>query len=154
MFDLDREVANWTAAVYAARCRPEAGVAELTDHLHCEIDRARQEGLSDEEAFRTAVARLGSVPELIAENAKNRSALGTACEVVARAERSLSSEQRRLLYIHAWVWAAVMIATSVILKKTAGDTSAWFSGTILIPLWLASDQIFRRALRRHVAGGT
>lgn len=153
MFDLDREVANWTAAVYAARCRPDAGVAELTDHLYCEIDRAREEGLSDEEAFRAAVARLGSVPQLVAENAKNRSALGTVCEVVARVEGSLTREQRRLLNVHAFIWAVAMIVTSAMVKRTVPNLSAWFLLTALLSLWWASDQLLRRALRRRVADG-
>jgi hypothetical protein len=154
VFDLDREVANWTAAVYAARCRPEAGVAELTDHLYCEIDRARGEGMSEEEAYHAAVARLGSVPELIAENAKNRSALGAVCEVVARAERSLTPEQRRLLNVHAFLWAVAMIAGSAIVKRAAvPDLSAWFLLTALLSLWWASDQLLRHALRRRVASG-
>jgi hypothetical protein len=154
MFDLDREVANWTAAVYAARCRPETGVAELTDHLYCEIDRARGEGMSEEEAFRAAVARLGSVPQLIAENAKNRSALGTVCEAVGRGERSLTREQRRLLNVHAFLWAVAMIATSAFVKRTVPDLSAWFLLTVLLSLWWASDQLLRHALRRRVASGS
>jgi hypothetical protein len=153
MFDLDREVANWTAAVYAARCRPEAGVTELTDHLYCEIDRAREEGLSEEEAFHAAVARLGSVPELIAENAKNRSAFGTVCEVVAKAERSLTPEHRRLLNVHAFIWAVAMIVTSAIVKRTVPNVTAWLLVTALIPLWWTSDQLLRQALRRRDASG-
>ncbi|MCU1348966.1 MAG: hypothetical protein JWO56_1996, partial [Acidobacteria bacterium] len=88
MFDLDREVASWSAKVHAERCQPAAGVAELTDHLYCEIDRGRARGLSDEEAFRAAIARVGSAPELTTEHAKNRSALGTVCRVAARLDGS------------------------------------------------------------------
>jgi hypothetical protein len=153
LFDLDREVANWTAAVYAARCRPEAGVDELTDHLYCEIDRAREEGLSEEDAFRAAVDRLGSVPELVAENAKNRSALGAVCEVVAKAERSLAPEHRRVLNVHAFIWAVAMIVTSALVKRAVPNVTAWLLVTTLVPLWWASDQLVRHALRRRVASG-
>jgi hypothetical protein len=155
MFDLDREVAAWSAAVYAERCQPAAGVEELSDHLYCEIDRARGEGLSEEEAFNAAIARLGSAPELKAEHAKNRSALGAACQVVAKADRlGASPEYRRLLLAHALVWAAVMIASALVLKKTAApETFGWLLIGVFFPLWWASDQILRRAVRRRPAGG-
>jgi hypothetical protein len=155
MFNLDREVAAWSAAVHAERCQPSAGIAELTDHLYCEIDRARAEGLSDEEAFRTAVARVGSAPELTAEHAKNRSALGAACQVALKLDGpGFNSEHRGLLAAHAAIWAALMIVLALVLRKaTSPELSAWLLIGILIPLWLASDQILRAALRRRPAGG-
>lgn len=153
MFDLNREVAAWSAAVHAERCQPAAGVAELSDHLYCEIDRARGAGLSDEEAFRTAIARLGSTVELTTEHAKNRSALGIACQVAAKFDRSASSpEHRRLLLAHALVWATLMIASALVLTKTAApDVSGWLLTVIFIPLWWASDQLLRLALRQRPA---
>lgn len=156
MFDLDREVTTWSAAANAARCRPAAGIAEMKDHLYCEIDRARAEGMPDEQAFRTAIARLGSATDLTAETAKNRSALGDACQVVARLDGPLpSADHRRLLIVHALVWAALMIATSLVLKKTAGpEVSSWLLIGILIPLWLASDLVLRSVLRRRSGGST
>jgi hypothetical protein len=156
MFDLDREVAAWSAAVYAERCQPAAGVAELSDHLYCEIDRARAAGLSDEEAFRTAVARLGAASELTAENAKNRSALGTVCQIAAKLDgpASTSPQHRRLLLAHAVLWATLMIASSLVLKKTgASQASGLLLTVILIPLWQASDQLLRRALRKRPVSG-
>jgi hypothetical protein len=144
MFDLNREVEAWSAAVYAERCQPAASVAELSDHLYCEIDLGRAAGLSDEEAFRTAVARLGSVSELSAENAKNRSAFGAACAVAAKLEGPFSRQHRGLLLAHALLWATLIIASSVILKKA--EAAAWMSIAILIPLWWASEQLLRRAV--------
>ena len=150
MFNLDREVAAWSAAVHAARCQPTASITELTDHLYCEIDRGRAEGLSDEEAFRTAIARLGSAEELKAEHAKNRSALGTVCQVAARLDGPPlpNPEHRRLLLVHALIWASLMIAASLILKKAgASQVSSLLLVVIFIPLWQVSDQLLRRALR-------
>jgi hypothetical protein len=155
MFDLDREVTAWSAAVHIERCQPAASVAELSDHLYCEIDRARAEGLSDEEAFRAAIARLGSAPELMAEHAKNRSALGTACQMATKVDRLWSSpEHRRLLLAHALVWAALIVASALVFTKTAArEAFGWLLIVVCIPLWLASDQILRRALRQRPASG-
>jgi hypothetical protein len=144
MFDLNREVEAWSAAVYAERCQPAASVAELSDHLYCEIDLGRAAGLSDEEAFRTAVARLGSVSELSAENAKNRSAFGAACAVAAKLEGPFSRQHRGLLLAHALLWATLMIASAAVLKKT--EITGWMLVAILIPLWWASEQLLRRAM--------
>jgi hypothetical protein len=150
MFDLEREVAAWSAAVYAERCRSSAGEAELSDHLYCEIDRARAAGLSDEEAFRTAVARLGSPAALTAEHAKNRSALGTVCQVAAKLDGNVTAEQRGLLLGHAVIWASLILASSLFLSKSTVPTA--FSLLLMggfVPLWWASEQLLRRAMRQR-----
>jgi hypothetical protein len=144
MFDLDQEVAAWSATVHAERCQPSPGVAELTDHLYCEIDRGRAAGLSDEAAFRTAIARLGPASNLTAEHAKNRS---VACQIAAKLDGpGLSAEHRRLLLAHAIVWTALMIGAAMLTKRLSYD---WLLTTIFISLWLASDQILQRALRHR-----
>ena len=149
MFDLDKEVTAWSEAVYAGRCRRAASVAELSDHLYCEIDRARADGLPDEQAFAAAVAKLGSGPELAAEDAKNRSVLQTACATAARSERGLTGEHRKLLLAHAILWAALILGSSLVLSKTAAPKSLeMLFVSLLIPIWWASEQLLRRALRR------
>ncbi len=154
MFDLDHEVAAWSATVHAGRCQPSASLAELSDHLYCEIDRARAEGHTDQEAFRIATTRLGSTPELNAEYAKNRSALGTVCQIAAKLDGPMPAgpEHRRLLLGHAVIWATLMIASSLVLKETgASQASVLLLTVIFIPLWQASDPLLRRALRRRPA---
>lgn len=154
MFDLEREVAAWSAAVHRERCQPAASVAELSDHLYCAIDRARAEGLSDEEAFRAATARLGTAPELTAEYAKNRSALGTACQISAKLDGPVSSSDRGLLVAHALVWAVVIIVSSLVLKRTTSpEISGWLLIGVFIPLWLSSDLILRATLRKRTDHG-
>jgi hypothetical protein len=158
IFNLDREVAAWAAAVHAERCRPEAGVAELSDHLYCEIDRARAEGLSEEEAFRAAVARLGTPADLAAEHAKNRGPLAKVCRVAAAMDGGTiwSADQRRLLTAHSMIWASMMIATSIVMTaaslKAAAAVSLWLITVIYTPLWWSSEQLLRRALRRGAGG--
>ena len=154
MFDLDKEVAAWSETVHAGRCRQAAGVAELSDHLYCEIDRARAEGLSDEQAFAAAVAKLGHGSELSAEHAKNRSLLGTACAAAAGYERLDSGRETALLLLaHALLWAVVILASSVALSKTAAPgASKWLVTSVLVPIWWASEQLLRRALRQKRTG--
>ena len=150
MFELDREVTAWSEAVHAGRCGGSASVAELRDHLYCEIDRARAEGLPDERAFAAAVARLGPARELAAEHAKDRSLLGAGCALAARLERGGAGLPHRGLQVaHGILWATVTLATSLLLSRTASrSTSEWVLLLVLIPSWLGSEQILRRALRR------
>jgi hypothetical protein len=153
MFDLNREVEAWSAAVHAERCQPNAGVAELTDHLYCEIEAGRAAGLSDEEAFRGAIAKLGSAPELAAEHVKNRSALGTVCQLAGKlGDAGLSARDRRLLIAHGIVWATLIIASSFVLTKVADvpSVSRWLVLVTFVPLWWASEQILRRAIAPQV----
>jgi len=151
MFDLKREVAAWSASVLAERCEPGPGVAELTDHLYCEIDRARETGLSEEEAFRAATARLGTTSVLAAEHAKNRSLLSPVCRVAAKFGSSAASPaQRRFLTTHALLWAALMIASALMLAVTpARDIYGLLLTVVFLPLWWASDQLLRKALRHR-----
>jgi hypothetical protein len=154
MFDLEKEVAAWSESVHADRCRRAESVAELSDHLHCEIDRARASGMSDEAAFTAAVARLGAAPELAAEHAKNRNLLQAGCAAALRYERSVSPGQRGLLLAHAILWAALILASSLVLSKSAAPaTLGYLLIGVLVPSWWASEQILRRALRPKRAGG-
>ncbi|HEV7764714.1 MAG TPA: permease prefix domain 1-containing protein [Thermoanaerobaculia bacterium] len=148
MFNLEREVATWSAVVHEGRCRTTSEIVELSDHLYCEIDRARGEGLSDEEAFRTAIARMGPAPQLAQEHAKNRSWLrGTVCRVLADDARQ---EHRAPLIAHSMIWAALLFATTLILNgQGAADAWGWFSIGVFVPLWWVSDQLLRSVLRQR-----
>jgi hypothetical protein len=149
MFDLEREVESWSTAVHGERCRPAAEVAELRDHLYCEIERGRAEGLSDEDAFRAAIARLGSAEALSAEHTKNRSLLGTVCQTAARLESSPKKpEHRQLLLANAVIWASLILGASLILSKSATPLVMQFLIVgVCGPLWFASDQLLRAAMR-------
>lgn len=148
MFELEREVRAWSETVYATRCRSAASVAELSDHLYCEIDRARAEGMSDEQAFTAAVAKLGSAGELAAEHAKGRSWLARFYASEVRAARGLSGpKQAWLLVAHAILWGAVILATALVMKRSGGSQAAQTVILfILVPSWLGSEQILRAAL--------
>lgn len=153
MFNLDREVASWSDAVNAERCQPSAGAAELSDHLYCEIERRRQEGLTDEAAFHAAVARLGTAGDLSSEHVKNRSAIGVACRFLGHQQGKSRSRLLRLEVAHAVIWATLFIVTASVLKMTAvPGVSAWLLTAIFIPLWLASQQIVQAAARARTGG--
>jgi hypothetical protein len=151
MFDLEKEVETWSRAVHADRCRAGESIAELSDHLLCEIEHGRGEGLSAEQAFKAAVMKLGSAPQLAAESAKNRSLLQVAC-AATRDTDSGSSSARGLLQAHAILWAAVMVA-SALLSMPAPMGYIWLLIGVLIPGWWASEQILRRALRLNRPAG-
>ncbi len=153
MFDLEREVAAWSATVYAGRCRRAESVAELSDHLWCEIDRGRAAGMSDPAAFAAAVAKVGEASALAAEVARSRSWLGAAWAAVVRHERA-NLGHRGLFVAHGLVWAALMIAVAVALKSapsTAPSTFLWLLICVLVPGQWASELILRRALRARRA---
>jgi hypothetical protein len=147
MFDIEQEVAAWSAAVHADRCRRSDSVAELSDHLWCEIERGRAAGMSDEAAFAAAVAKVGPAPALAAEQARGRSWGAAAWAAVVRSERA-SHGHRGLFVAHGLVWAAMMIATAAALKSAvAPGAFVWLLVCVLVPGQWASEQLLRRALR-------
>lgn len=72
MFRLDREVTNWCAKLAQRGSLGKAELEELKDHLLTEIEALQAHGASEEEAFRDAADRLGSVEDLVREYSKNR----------------------------------------------------------------------------------
>jgi type IV secretory pathway TrbD component len=154
MFDLEREVTAWSRAAAAGPCRNAATVDELRDHLHCEIERARAGGLSDEAAFRDAVEKMGSGEALAAELGKNRTVLGTACAIARSGEpRGITGAQRRLLMAHGLLWAVVVIVAAILLPKGPGrETFGWMLTVLFFPMWFASEQLLRRSFRSHASG--
>lgn len=154
MFDLEKEVRLWIQAVHADPCRKAASAAELSDHLYCEVERARAEGLTDEQAFATAVARIGAGPELQAELDKNRSLLATSCDAAARYEGlEQKGRNRSILMAHAIVWASMILGMSLVVSKAdAPEMLGWVLIGVMVPSWWASDLLLRRALRERPQG--
>ena len=149
MINLEKDVRQWSEAALAGRCADGAAAAELADHLWCEIERARSRGASDEEAFARATSALGSRRELAAEFARNRSFAGRGCAIAARLDDSKPGE-RKYLIAHAILWATMIVAGAVIAKTSGAGTSSnfqWMLLVILIPGWIASERILRKALR-------
>lgn len=125
MIDLDREIHDWSAREHARRCGRTPPVAEMEDHLHCEVERLRGEGLTTEQAFAAATSGLG---------------------------RSIGRDRARAargpLLANALIWAALIFASAMVLHDRAGGSSYGVLLTVVIvPLWWASDRLLRRALR-------
>jgi hypothetical protein len=155
MFDLNRAVALWSASVQGDACRNKARSAELEDLLHCEFERARAGGLADEQAFAAAVRIVGSAQSLSAELAKDRPWWRRACAALLRLERHDSEQGARgLLLAHSLLWAALMIALALLVRRSSAPVA--FGGMltgVLVPMAWTSDRILRQALRRGRAGG-
>ena len=93
----------------------------------------------------------GSGPALANEHAKDRSLLAKVCAYERRGSKGVRSD---LLISHAVVWASLMIATSLLLSKsTMPDTPSIMIIIVFVPLWMASEQILRLAMRRPPDGG-
>jgi hypothetical protein len=155
MFDLEREVDLWSRTVDATRCRlSTSGIsaAELADHLHSEIERARRQhgpALTAEAAFAAAVQRFGEQTEVRAEHAKNRSWFSRVICRWAGVERAAAATRfgRGLLVAHALLWGALMISSTLVLIRFGAPKPAqWMLLILWVPSWWGCDQLLRRAL--------
>jgi hypothetical protein len=108
MSDLDDQISGWRQRMLTAGFRAPATLEELEIHLREEIDQQRKSGLSEREAFDSAVQKLGQADTLRLEFAKSGAMNG---ESLMRNPRIVS-----LLFLAivltatAWlVFSAVMI---------------------------------------------
>lgn len=156
MFDVNAAVDEWVIRTLGEQCRDSKRATELADHLHCEIEAARAEGRSAEEAFALATTRMGAPGALAEELAKNRSALAAVCEPLMREERRWrgSGSASTLLLAHALLWAAGLIASAVWLASSHADAATrWTVVGTMPPLWYASDLVVKRLLGASPARG-
>jgi hypothetical protein len=72
MFDLDQAVHGYCSSVSTSWFRRSAQIAELEDHLYCEIEQLVIGGASPERAFAQATSKLGETADLQREFGKNR----------------------------------------------------------------------------------
>lgn len=82
MFHLDRAISKWCSALASRSHMSEAHIEELEDHLHDEIRKQQALGSSEEDAFKSAVKRLGTLDELAREYSRNRR-VGNALSAIA-----------------------------------------------------------------------
>jgi hypothetical protein len=59
MFDLEQSIADWRKQMLAAGIKMPVPLDELEIHLHEEIERQIKSGLSEQEAFNSAVQKIG-----------------------------------------------------------------------------------------------
>lgn len=148
MFDLEQSVEQWCATISRNRCGQQANVDELKDHLWCEIESHIAKGESEQQAFYLAIAVVGNIEDLSAEYAKNKSLLeklnsnGQAelfQQVLAGNETMTKKLLTRMVIGNAILWAAAILATSIVLKDTDQGFSVML---ILIGLWCGSTMLF------------
>jgi hypothetical protein len=64
MFDLEQSIANWRRQMLAAGLQTPVPLEELENHLREDIAQQARSGVSEAEAFQTAVERIGR-PNLV-----------------------------------------------------------------------------------------
>ena len=67
MFDLEQAFADWRRKLTAAGVRVPGVLDELESHLRDDVDGLLRTGLNEQDAFETAVARIGDVQSLESE---------------------------------------------------------------------------------------
>ena len=151
MFDLNKEIRAWCRSALPDGCGDDQ-LAELEDHLHCEIERLQGEGLDETTAFDRATKRLGEARILMNEYSKNQSFVARLCAL----DRRLSGAENirnpavkklagRLVVGQSILWAAAMLATALL---TRGSENAGYLVTVVfVPLWFASYLLINTTLK-------
>jgi hypothetical protein len=80
MFNLDQAIEEWRRQMVVDGLTANAALDELESHLQDDVERQVQSGVVAEQAFRTAVSRLGQSVALTHEFAK----IGETSEIVSR----------------------------------------------------------------------
>lgn len=125
MFDLEKELHDWCVSVLGKRGDEDLR-SELKDHLYCEIEVHQRAGLSQEQAFRLAVSKMGEPGGLLEEFSKNKGLIRHLCEFdenlnAAFAARFPMSGKRRSMFIlgNALFFAACILILSWFLKENS-----------------------------------
>lgn len=61
-------------------------------------------------------------------------------------------KESRFIISNAIIWASLIVASALVFNSTNADVSKSYSYllvVVIIPLWFASDQLMRRALRKE-----
>jgi hypothetical protein len=67
MFDLEKAIAEWRQQMLSAGIQPPTTLDELESHLRQEIEQQMKSGLSEREAFNSAVQKIGQARALKTE---------------------------------------------------------------------------------------
>ena len=124
MFDLDQAVRRYTRSVSGNWLRRSAQIAELQDHLYCEIEHLIAQGVAPEDAFQQAMSKLGETTALQQEFGKNKrrfSLLGGLLRLAAERIPRVRLEKHRLAMVAALL---VAVVPAVMLYQT-GTVAQW-----------------------------
>ena len=141
MFNLEQEIDNWCESIFKKGSSTHLLLDELKDHLHCEIERLKKEGLSSEDAFAKATSKMGLVNELSAEFAKIRSPVQKCITPLLSSPDTFTEDnyhtmkQRKSAVLNILVsllFAGAIILSSLLLKDSDIASTVTF---VLIGLW-------------------
>lgn len=154
MNELDRKIADWCERIHVDRCwyRSSNRVEELKDHLFSEIEHHMASGMDEDAAFEAATLKLGNINDLEREFSKNRGWLGRLSRNIAMSECGVTKKERKMRMANSMIWAVLMVASALVFRSIDADVDKVFGYLlvlIFIPLWTASDQLMRRALRKN-----
>lgn len=138
-FNLETAVQQWCELVLSNDSIKSNNIDELKDHLFCEIEHFLEQGSTEPEAFKAAIRKMGEVDMLSGEYEKNRTFLQKLCafEYGTVADHNNDSIKVKPIIIQQSVlWAAAMIATSLILDDKQQVFSIVF--VVLLPLCIAN----------------
>ena len=133
MFDLTKAIDEWCEKVIAYSIWDADKVDELKDHLHCIIEEDIQSGTSPENAFKNATNAMGYPASKIEDSSGRVRIVQTVCRLLNKIEGSPSDSP--LIIMHSIIWAAIMIALSILTNDSENNQSVLF---ILIAGWFAS----------------
>ncbi len=106
MFDLEKAIKDWLKNLHKYEVFEDGFIADIELHLRDVNDSQRKKGVNEEEAFRLAVAQVGTVESIAAEYSKNR---------LARLDRQ--SPVRLSRFIPPLVWSYIKIVLRKIRRQ-------------------------------------
>ncbi len=151
MFDLEKAIKGWIKSLHRYEVFEDGLITDLELHLRDVVDSHREKGVDEEEAFRLAVAQVGTAESIAAEYTKNR---------LAGLDRRTPLRPSR--FIPPLVWNYIKIALRKI-KRQKGYSFINIAGLtigmaccILIVLYIHSelnfDTFHEHASRIYVLG--
>jgi len=156
MSEIEKRVREWCTSIVPDGCVQDGHLEELEDHLLSEIERLQATGLDQEQAYTTAIERMGEAKMLMSEYSKNRSFVARLCELDRKlsgtdaiTDPTLRKQARRLILGHAILWAAGLIACTILVLDAENVNT--MATLVFIPLWFASYLLITNtfnALRR------
>ncbi|MFT7077119.1 MAG: hypothetical protein ACJA0P_003139 [Planctomycetota bacterium] len=139
MFHLNEQVIAWCQSVHRNGSDRDARVDELADHVFCEIAQLTATGMSDEEAFLVATARMGKADDLAIEHNKNQGSLSKfgvvllamSCGSTERLRELVTRKQASALLLGVSLLVAAIMLGSALITKRSDQTFIW----VLIAIW-------------------
>ncbi|MFZ0827447.1 MAG: hypothetical protein WAO02_08480 [Verrucomicrobiia bacterium] len=136
MFDLEQSIAEWRQRMLATGIRTPVPLEELESHLREELERQKQLGLVDRQAFELATQQIGQARALRSEFEKNDTSIGARFVELAGIAWGVIAGLFSLwillvlLAIHEANWAGRMLG----LVAVAATVFSWRYGYRLLPV--------------------